>query len=71
MGIARFAGREDGEFRGDGLADHDGACRAQPRDDEGIGGWTAACVQNGAMLGPHVGGVDDVLHTDRQAVQRT
>ena len=68
--VAGLAGRVGRELGGHRLAEDDRAGRAQALDHRGIVVGRAAGVQHGAVLGRHVGGVDDVLDADRQAVQR-
>ena len=64
-GAARLAG---GKFGGDGLSHDHGAGFAQRGDARGIALGTEACEQWRAVLGRHVGGLDDVLDADRHAV---
>ena len=58
------------KLRGHGLAEDDGAGGAQRRDAGRILGGLAALEGGAAVLGRHVGGVDDVLDADGNPVQR-
>ena len=60
-----------GVFRRDGLAHDHGAGGTQPRDRFGILARGAACPERRAQFGRHVAGIEDVLHGDRHAVQRS
>jgi hypothetical protein len=42
----------------------------QPLDDEGVAGWAVVLEHQGAFGRGHAGGVDLVLHHDRNAVHR-
>ena len=68
--IARLARRIGGEFRGHGLAHDHRAGAAQQSHHCRIAIRQASGVQHRAILGGHVGGVDDVLDAHRHAVQR-
>ena len=68
--IAGLAGAEQRHFGGHGLAHDHRAGLAQQRDRGAVAVRPAAGVQHGAVLGRHVGGVEDVLDADRNAVQR-
>ena len=68
--IARLAGREVRALGGHRLAEDHRAGGAQAFHHDRVVARRAALVQHGAVLGRHVGGVDDVLHADRHAVQR-
>ena len=65
MGAAWLAGCE---FGGDGLSHDHRTGFAQRGDARGIALGTEACEQWRAVLGRHVGGLDDVLDADRHAV---
>ena len=69
--VARLAGREVGELGGHRLAEDHRAGGPQPSrpPPHRARGMRPAC-SDGAVLGRHVGGVDDVLDADRHAVQR-
>ena len=69
--IARGAGRVGGEFGGDGLADHDRAGASAQRHRGGIQAGMMAFVDGRAVARGQVNGVEQVLHADGQAVQRT
>ena len=71
--VARVAGAArnvGGKLRGDGLAEDDGTGGAQRRDAGGVLVGLAALEERRAVLGRHVGRVDDVLDADGYAVQR-
>ena len=71
--VARVGGlarRETGEFGRDRLAEHDRPGGARQRDAGGVGRGTMARIDRRAVPGRHVGGVDQVLDRDRDAVQR-
>ena len=70
MRVARLAGREVRALGGHRLAHDHRAGGAEHRDHRRIARRRAAGVQDGAVLGRHVRGVDDVLDADRHAVQR-
>ncbi len=61
---------EIGKFGGHCLADDDRAGRAQARNRRGVAHRLAAPEQRRAAFGLEVGGVEDVLDADRNAVQR-
>ncbi len=65
------ARRHAGELAGDGLAQHHRAGRAREPDAGGIGRRSMAAIDRRAHLGRLIGGVDDVLDADRDAVQRS
>ena len=60
-----------GEFGGHGLAENDGAGRTHLRDAGGVALRAMAAIDRRAVAGRHVGGVEEVLHRDRNAVQRS
>ena len=66
--LARGVGRE---LRGHGLAHDHRARRAEHRHHGGVPGRRPPRVEHGPVLGRHVGGVDDVLHSDGHAVERS
>ena len=67
--VDRAARVPPGEFRAHGLAEDDAAQRTQPLDHGRIAHRPVLLVERGAVAGRHVGGVDDVLHSDRHAAQ--
>jgi hypothetical protein len=71
-GVVRVAGlarRVDRELGGDRLAEDHRTRGAQQAHDRGVGARPPPGMEHRAVLGRHVGGVDDVLDADRQAVQ--
>ncbi len=68
--VGGLAGGEAGEFGGHGLAEHDRPGGAGQRDAGGIGGWAVVPVDRRTVAGRHVGGIDQILDGDRDAVQR-
>ena len=68
--VARLRRLKERKLGRGGLAQDQRARRAQPGDRPGVFGRPAALVEDGAVLGRHRGGVDDVLDPDRQPVQR-
>ena len=69
VGVASLSRREVGAFRGDCLAENDRARGTQRLHHCRVVARGASLVQYRAVLGRHVGGVDDVLDADRNAVQ--
>ena len=69
VGIPRLSRGIDGKFGGHGLAKNDGPCFAQQRYHGGIHFRGASGVEDGAVLGGHVLGVENVLHPHREAVE--
>ena len=59
----------EGELGGGGLGHDHGPGVAEPGHHGGVGGGHAVGVQGGAGRGAQTGGVDDVLHADRHALQ--
>ena len=70
-GIARRPWDEERILRRDGLADDDRAGGAQPVHDRRVPSGPASSEEFCAEFGRHVGGVDDVLDGDRQAMERS
>ena len=71
--VVRVAGRRrlvGGELGRHRLAEDHRALLAQPGDAVGVARRPVALVDRRAVRGRHVGGVDDVLHADRDPVQR-
>jgi hypothetical protein len=62
---------EERILRGDGLADDDCAGGSQPAYDDGVPVRPPSSEDFGAKFGRHVGGIDDVLDRDRQAMERS
>lgn len=69
VGVAGGAGLEVRELRGHGLAQGDGAGRAQPVDEPGVGLGDPAPAQRGTTFRGQSGDIDDVLHTERHTAQ--
>ena len=69
--IARRTRVEIGELRRHGLAEDDCAGRPQPHHGGGIAVRAPPGKQRRAAFGRIVGGIEDVLDADRNAVQRT
>ena len=69
-GLRVTDGGQRRQLGGDGLADDDGARPAQRGDAGGVAGRPASLEDGAAVLGRHVGGVDDVLDADGDAMQR-
>jgi hypothetical protein len=67
--VARLARIEVRALGGDGLAHDHCAGGAQARNYRGIGARRAPLMQHRAVLGRHVGRVDDVLHAHRNATE--
>ncbi len=70
MRVARAARLGGGKFGGDGLSNDHRAGFAQRRHAGGIALGAKAREQRRAVLGRHVGGLDDVLDADWHAVDR-
>ena len=73
-GIVRIGGRaraKVGELRRNRLAQDNRAGFAQARDQKSVFAGFPAGVEDRAVLGGKVGGIDDVLDADRHAVERT
>ena len=70
VGVAGGAGGAAGELGGHGLAEDQGAGRAQAAHHRRVRPRPAAGVEPGAVLGRLVGGVDDVLDADGNAGKR-
>src|SRR5438876_902865 len=68
--VGGLPGGEAGELGRDRLAEHDCAGGAGERDAGGVRRRAMALVDRRAIAGRYVGGVDQVLDCDRDAVQR-
>ena len=71
MRVARFAGRECGEFGGHGFTDDDATKMPCQCNHRRIGGRAMALVHRGAVFGWHVECIENVFNADRQPVQRS
>ena len=69
-GIACWRGIETGPLGRDRLAQEDRPCLLERRDDRRVAVGNVPCAQGRATLGRPAGDIDDVLDTDRDAVQR-
>ncbi len=69
-GIARLGRMHVGEFRSGRLAERVAAGGEDPSDELGVFSGLVAGERGRAHLGGQVIGIEDVLHTDRNAVQR-
>ena len=71
--VMRVAGERPaaagGEFHGIGLAEDHRALAPRDADAGGVAALPQALVDRRVVAGRHVGGVDHVLHAERQAVQ--
>ena len=70
-GFAVGPGMAQREFRGDRLAQHDGAGLARQRHACRVGGRPVTGMNRRAVARRHVVGVDDVLHAEGQPVERS
>ena len=68
--VPRRAGRAKGELGGHRLAEDERAGLAECGDGGAVAGRLVALVERGAVPGGRFGGVEDVLHAERHAVQR-
>ena len=70
VGVGGLARVKDRQFGGHGLAHDDGARLAQQRHRGGVACGLAAGVQDRAIFGRHVMGIEDILDAHRHPVQR-
>ena len=68
-GVGRWAGVTGGELGGDGFAEDYGAGGFCPRHGGGVGFGLVVGPDGGAVLAGHVGGVEDVLDADGDALE--
>src|SRR5712692_265250 len=69
--VPSLPGCEVRQIGGDGLAQDDGARSTKRGDARRIGSGPMSSIQRTAVLRGHVGGIDDVLDTHRNPVQRS